>query len=259
MDLLHKSEDSQLVVLLSIRVSSILLHGYIHKSITESVIVPVFKDKNRRVNQKGSYRPICLSNICSKIIDAVLFNRTDTYLQTTYSTERIRTYKLLIQQNGYVLTNYLFNRTDTYLQTTPHQFGFKPTLGTELRVFAFKEQLKFYTKLFSWCFKKALNRVNRHKLLKKLEQRGVPKYIIRVLSNEFHNQCVCVRWGAVYSDFFSVGNGVKQGGKLSPLLFYIYMDNLRAQLHKQPIGCSIGTTVVNHLTYTDDLLLFAPP
>ena len=132
MDLLHKSEDSQLVVQLSIRVSSILLHGYIHKSITESVIVPVFKDKNRRVNQKGNYRPICLSNICSKIIDAVLFNRTDTYLQTT-----------------------------------PHQFGFKPTLGTELCVF--KEQLKFYTKLFSWCFKKALNRVNRHKLLKKLE------------------------------------------------------------------------------------------
>ena len=52
---------------------------------------------------------------------------------------------------------------------------------------------------------------------------------------------------------------VLSGGKLSPLLFYIYMDNLSLQLHKQPIGCSIGTTVVNHLTYTDDLLLFAPP
>ena len=64
-------------------------------------------------------------------------------------------------------------------------------------------------------------------------------------------------WGSTYSDFFSVGNGAKQGGKLSPLLFNIYMDNLSVQRHKQPIGCSIGTTVVNHLIYTDDLLLFA--
>ena len=55
-----------------------------------------------------------------------------------------------------------------------------------------------------------------------------------------------------------MGNGVKQGGKLSPLLFNIYMDNLCVQLHKQPIGCCLGTAVVNHLIYADDLLLFAP-
>ena len=36
------------------------------------------------------------------------------------------------------------------------------------------------------------------------------------------------------------------------------MDDLSAQLHTKPIGCSIGTTVVNHLIYADDLLLFAP-
>ena len=28
-----------------------------------------------------------------------------------------------------------------------------------------------------------------------------------------------------------MGNGVKQGGKLSPLLFKVYMDNLSVQLH----------------------------
>ena len=40
-----KCEDSQLVVLLYIFVSSILVHGYIPKAVTESVIVPVIKDK----------------------------------------------------------------------------------------------------------------------------------------------------------------------------------------------------------------------
>ena len=71
--------------------SSVLVHGYIPKAITGSVIVSVIKDKNRRVNEKGNYWPICFSNICSKIIDVVLTNGMDAYLQTT-----------------------------------PHQFGFKP-------------------------------------------------------------------------------------------------------------------------------------
>ena len=29
-------------------------------------------------------------------------------------------------------------------------------------------------------------------------------------------------------------------------------------MHTEPIGCSLGTTVANHLIYADDLLLFAP-
>ena len=68
-----------------------------------------------------------------------------------------------------------------------------------------------------------------------------------------------VRWGSTHSDFFHIGNGVKQGGILSPLLFNIYMDDLSLQLHRQSIGCSVGGTVVNHMLYADDIvLLFAP-
>ena len=52
-------------------------------------------------------------------------------------------------------------------------------------------------------------------------------------------------------------NGVKQGGILSHLLFNVYMDNLSLQLHRHPIGCSVGDTVVNHMLYADDIVLFA--
>ena len=76
---------------------------------------------------------------------------------------------------------------------------------------------------------KAFDRVNRQKLLLKLESRGVPKYILRLLSNELIGQYTCVRWGSTHSDFFPIGNGVKQGGILSPLLFNVYMDNLRGR------------------------------
>ena len=37
---------------------------------------------------------------------------------------------------------------------------------------------------------------------------------------------MCVRWGNSTSPDFLVGNGVKQGGIISPILFNIYMDNL---------------------------------
>ena len=46
------------MVLLSILVFSILVHSYTPKIITKSIIVPVIKDMNRRVNEKSNYRPI---------------------------------------------------------------------------------------------------------------------------------------------------------------------------------------------------------
>ena len=52
---------------------------------------------------------------------------------------------------------------------------------------------------------KAFDRVNRQKRLYKLESRGVPTYILRLLSSELIGQCikkVCVRWGFTHSDFF---------------------------------------------------------
>ena len=151
-----------------------------------------------------------------------------------------------------------------FLQSSPNQFGFKPKHGTELCVFAFKELLRFYKKHGSAMHvafldaSKAFDRVNRRKLLYKLESRGVPTYILRLLSSELIGQCICVRWGSTHSDFFHNGNGVKQGGILSPLHFNIYMDDLSLQLHRQSIGCSVGGTVVNHMLYADDIVLFAP-
>ena len=156
-----KFAHSRLPALLSTLVTSIVLHGHVPESMNESVIVHIIKDKNKRVNDKSNYRPICLSNICSKIIEVVLFNRMSIFLQSS-----------------------------------PNQFGFKPKHGTELCVFAFKELLRFYKKHGSAMHvafldaSKAFDRVNRRKLLYKLESRGVPTYILRLLSSELVGQCI---------------------------------------------------------------------
>ena len=111
------------------------------------------------------------------------------------------------------------------------------------------------------CFleaSKAFDRVNHSLLFDKLLKRGFPGYIVRLLVFWYTNQKMCDRWGNVYSDYFGVSNGVRQGGILSPLLFNLYMDDLSDRLNKLKIGCCINGTVVNHIMYADDLVLIAP-
>ena len=60
------------------------------------------------------------------------------------------------------------------------------------------------------------------------------------------------------SNLFTVRNGVKQGGILSPHLFNVYMDDLSVILNKLQIGCIYAGTIINHLMYADDLCMFSP-
>ena len=67
-----------------------------------------------------------------------------------------------------------------------------------------------------------------------------------------------VKWGSCLSAPFSVGNGVRQGGLLSPALFNLYMDELSVKLSKCMTGCMIGNSLVNHFMYADDLAIVSP-
>ena len=60
-----------------------------------------------------------------------------------------------------------------------------------------------------------------------------------------------------FSPFFSVSNGVKQGGITSPNLFIVYMDELSFILNSSSIGGQIGHTFLNNLCYADDLCLIS--
>ena len=62
----------------------------------------------------------------------------------------------------------------------------------------------------------------------------------------------------MYSDYFSVTNGVKQGGIISPLLFCIYIDVLFDRLKDSNVGCHIGHYYVGCIGYADDVCLMAP-
>ena len=59
------------------------------------------------------------------------------------------------------------------------------------------------------------------------------------------------------SDSFTISNGVRQDGILSPKLFAVYLYKLTVELNKSGIGCHVGNCM-NHLSYADDLCLLPP-
>ena len=69
---------------------------------------------------------------------------------------------------------------------------------------------------------------------------------------------MCVRWGETTSDYFKVTNGVRQGSILSSFFFNVYMDDLSVKLNNMYIGCVVGSLIINHLLYADDLVLISP-
>ncbi len=51
------------------------------------------------------------------------------------------------------------------------------------------------------------------------------------------NHKVRVRWESAHSSYFNVSNGVKLGGVISPILFYIYIDGLLVEWEKSGVVC----------------------
>ena len=67
-----------------------------------------------------------------------------------------------------------------------------------------------------------------------------------------------VKWGSALSVSFTVHNGVKQGGILSPQFSCVYMDDLSVKLNSAGVGCHFAGLSYNHFSYADDMALVAP-
>lgn len=106
--------------------------------------------------------------------------------------------------------------------------------------------------------KKAFDKLNRYGLFLKLMDRKVPINLLLVLEHWFNISATCVRWGDVFSDFFSVACGVRQGGVLSPYLFAIYVDDIVQKINRSDLGCRLGLQCISVILYADDILLLAP-
>ena len=107
---------------------------------------------------------------------------------------------------------------------------------------------------------KAFNGVDYSVLFRKLVSRGVPTYILRLLWNWYGHHYARILWTGVQSDNFSICNGVRQGGILSPFLFGVYIDELSRYLHPSinKYWLPFRQYDYYHFLFADDAVVFAP-
>ena len=64
-------------------ISALVIHGFLPDSMLSVILVPVIKDKCRKINNSDNYRPIALASVISKVVEQIPLNRMSDILITT--------------------------------------------------------------------------------------------------------------------------------------------------------------------------------
>ena len=112
-------------------------------------------------------------------------------------------------------------------QTSDLQYGFKQRHSTNQCTFVVNEVIQYYSNNDSNVYmtlidaSKAFDRVQYVKLFKLLLSRNVCPIVARFLCVMYTTQSFRVKWCSHITELTRASNGVKQGGVMSPLLFYV--------------------------------------
>ena len=113
-----------------------------------------------------------------------------------------------------------------------------------------------------FCFidyAKTFDRVDHKKLWKILKEMGIPDHLTCLLRNLYAGQEATARTGHEKTDWFQIGEGVRQDCILSPCLFNFYAEYIMGNsgLEEAQAGLKIAGRNINHLRYVDDTTLMA--
>ena len=187
-----------------------LVHAFVPNQFRLGFMIPIVKDSRGNHSDVGNYRGITISPVVSKIFEHVLKS-------------------LFCSQ----------------LSTSEYQFGFKEKKSTSHALHCLRETIDYYISNGSQVFcsfldaSKAFDRLVHSGLFLKLMDHNVPKVFLDIIMT-WHDGLMCrVKWDNVFSDWFSITAGVRQGGVLSPGFYSIYVDELISILQRAGIGCHI--------------------
>ena len=140
------------------------------------------------------------------------------------------------------------------------QAGFRKGRGTRDQIANIHwiiEKAREFQRNIYFCFidyAKAFDCVDHNKLLKILQEMGIPDHLTCLVRNLFAGQEATVRTGHGITDWFQIGKGVRQGCILSPCLFNFCAEYImiNAVLDEAQTGIKIAGRHINNLRYADD-------
>uniref|UniRef100_A0A0S7EYH1 LIN1 n=2 Tax=Poeciliopsis prolifica TaxID=188132 RepID=A0A0S7EYH1_9TELE len=199
-------------------------------TLTQATIVLLHK-KDKDPTMCGSYRPLSLLNVDVKVLAKLIASRLEKVLPFVISEE----------QNGFVKGRQLFFNTRTllnviYSKHSPDEPEIVISLDAE----------------------KAFDRVEWEYLFEVLKKFGLGDTFVSWIRLLYSSPKASVNTNDVYSDYFSLGRGTRQGCPLSPLLFIMAIEPLSIALRASSSFRGIFRNGTEHKLslYADDLLLY---
>ena len=206
-----------------------LSHEYLPQEFLAGRIKPVLKSNCTSKTDSSNFRPVMNSSNFLKVFE-------------------------------HCLLPFLLN----HLNLSNLQFGFRSKTGCNSAIAILKETIFSYINDRSnvHCamvdLSKAFDKINHDTLINKMRCTNLPNKILNIISFMLRNTFVNISCNSVLTDQWKVGNGTRQGGILSPLLFCFYINDALDETSKMSIGCSVGGVRSNIVCYADDVCLLAP-
>ena len=99
--------------------------------------------------------------------------------------------------------------------------------------------------------------IDREALFYKLLQNGIDGKMYWSVQSMYSDTISNVKVNKLYTDWFSINSGVRQGDTLSPTLFSLFINDLAKEIKTAGCGISVGDDKVPILLYADDIALLS--
>ena len=208
-------------------------NGTVPNEWNTGIIKPIPKSDASDPRNPLCYRGICLISIPCKIYADVLNQRLSNWIENNNIVED--------EQNG-------FRQKRSCLE---HIYALYSVINK-------RKQEKQSTYICFVDAKKAFDTVQRDCLWYKLMSVGIKGKILNALQSFYTNVQCAVRINDYFTPLIAVSQGVKQGCKLSPTLFSLYINDLASDIKQMNLGVDIDELQLSILLYADDIALIAP-
>lgn len=165
---------------------------------------------------------------------------------------------------GVVLTNRLLHVIKKYNIIGHNQIGFMSGHRPADHVFVLNTLINKVVKnrkqqLFAAFidFRKAYDRINREHLFQKLNGYGIHGNFYRTLNNMYKQVEQLVKVNNYLLEPILTSLGLKQGCNLSPVLFNLFIEDIKDIFNRDCFPTKLDDQEINHLLYADDMILLS--
>ena len=221
-----KSSSVNLIHVLQLFMNMVLRSGHIPEDWSIGTIRPLYKGKGDSKNV-DNYRGITLLSCFGKLFTSILNERIYTFLDEN---------KLLGKEQG----GYRKGQS-----TTQHIFSLHSLINMYLQ-----KKKKLYCLFVD--YRKAYDKIQRNILWEKLLRTGIKGNILNIIKDMYSKAKSCVksqRQGT--SQFFTCNLGLRQGENLSPVLFSLFLNDLKDYLATKITGLQVPLNFANISDFED--------